>query len=479
MRRSIFLKYFWFCASIIIVGVVILGTITLIFSANYFKNEKKTILTTNARRFAKITNNAIINNQIDSYNIQSLISTYEILSKTIDANITLINADGVTIVCTEPYPCNHTTFKLPATALQKLSKGEYFEFGDFFDTFKETQYVAVVPIIKYNQTIGYICCATPAASQKGYFFAIFRTIVISSIIVLVLAAIVIYFISGKLAEPLRQISDVAKRFGKGDFSKKLAIKGQDEVSQLALALNKMAKELSYSELMRRSFVANVSHELRTPMTTISGFIDGILDGTIKPEEQKKYLSIVSTETKRLSRLVQSMLNLSRIEAGEFSLNITSFNIVDTICRTLFNFENTIEEKNVKIIGLDIDKITVDADEDLIHQVVYNLIENAVKFVNINGFISFEFHQSEDKIFVRIKNSGDGISSDELYKIFHKFYKTDVSRGLDKKGIGLGLYLAKMCLRLHNGDIRASSVVGQYTQFEFFLPRLNSTQQDNQ
>ena len=193
-----------------------------------------------------------------------------------------------------------------------------------------------------------------------------------------------------MVRPLREMSVAAKKFGQGDFTSRIEVTSDDEIGQLAMALNNMAQSLSQLESMRRSFVANVSHELKTPMTSIGGFIDGILDGTIPRSEEKKYLRIVSEEVQRLSRLVRSMLNLSRIEAGELKLNRQQLNIVDTICQTLFTFEQSIEQKRLDIRGLDVGKVMVDADADLIHQVVYNLIENAVKFVSEDGYLMFSF-----------------------------------------------------------------------------------------
>ena len=168
------------------------------------------------------------------------------------------------------------------------------------------------------------------------------------------------------------------------------------------------------------------------MTSIGGFIDGILDGTIPKSEEKKYLRIVSEEVQRLSRLVRSMLNLSRIEAGELKLNCQQLNIVDTICQTLFTFEQSIDQKGLDIRGLDVGKVMVDADADLIHQVVYNLIENAVKFVSDHGYLLFNFYTEGGMTYIGIRNSGEGLSKEEIPRVFDRFYKTDRSRGMDKK-----------------------------------------------
>ena len=205
------------------------------------------------------------------------------------------------------------------------------------------------------------------------------------------------------------------------------------------------------------------------MTSIAGFIDGILDGTIGPDKQAHYLRIVSDEVKRLSRLVRSMLNLSRIEAGELKVQTTQFDVLEVICETVFSFEQSINQKRLDIRGLDNDKVMVEADPDLIHQVVYNLIENAVKFVNEGGYLEFSFNSDSRMTYVGVRNSGEGLAKDEIPRVFDRFYKTDRSRGMDKNGVGLGLYLVRSIINLHGGDIIVKSTPGEYTEFIFSVP----------
>ena len=222
--------------------------------------------------------------------------------------------------------------------------------------------------------------------------------------------------------------------------------------------------------MRRDFISSVSHELKTPMTTISGFVDGILDGTIPPEQQGKYLRIVSDETKRLSRLVNSMLQLSRLESGTTKVNKTTFNLSDMIISVFLSFEQRIEEKHLEISGLDMLKpLSLTADRDLIYQVIYNLTENAIKFTPEGGVITVTSKAEKQKVKFSIRNSGEGLRQQEMAKIFERFYKTDRSRSKDKTGMGFGLYIVKTILSLHNGKIAVSSVLGEYTQFDVTLP----------
>jgi signal transduction histidine kinase len=232
----------------------------------------------------------------------------------------------------------------------------------------------------------------------------------------------------------------------------------------------MAKDLATLESSRRSFVANVSHELKTPMTTIGGFIDGILDGTIEKEKEPYYLGIVSDEVKRLSRLVTSMLNMSKIEAGELNIKPSRFDISEQIFKTVLAFEQLIQKKNINILGLDqMKNLYLSADEDMINQVIYNLVDNAVKFTPPLGVIEISAYEENESAVVRIKNSGSGISSEEIGKVFERFYKVDKSRSYDVRGAGLGLYIVKSIIELHGGTISVSSVENMYTEFVFRLP----------
>ena len=224
------------------------------------------------------------------------------------------------------------------------------------------------------------------------------------------------------------------------------------------------------ETMQRSFIANVSHELKTPMTTIAGFLDGILDGTIPPEKQAQYMQIVSNEVKRLSRLVHSILNLSRIDSGEVKMNTVRFDLTDVVGTVLVSSEQRIEDKGLHITGMEeCGKMEMFGDYDLMSQVLYNLLDNAIKFTNEGGDIDIRLHSGEGRIYVKIRNTGAGIPADEMPRIFQKFYKSDRSRSLDKNGMGLGLYIVKSIIRLHGGEVAVRSVEGEFTEFSFWVP----------
>ncbi len=473
MQKSIFAKYFSVCAAIIIISITVLGAVLLAFASQYFKNEKYTLLSTNvdmAARMAK--NDTQVNLTTGNYEVSldTVAISFSVLSSATEANFFLTDSSGKTLYCTEEEPCVHTTYKVPEAILSITQQSGYQATGTFGGIYKEAYYTVGVPFRSDSGTLlGFVFAATPANTLNVFLVEIFKIFLVSSVTVLLFSSIILYFSTRQMVKPLREMSVAAKRFGQGDFSARIQVHGEDEVAQLALSLNNMANSLSIQENMSRSFVANVSHELKTPMTSIGGFIDGILDGTIPPDKEKHYLQIVSDEIKRLSRLVRSMLNMAKIEAGEMKLNYSSFNIVDTICQTVFSFEQQIDAKHLEVRGLDHEKLLVEADPDLIHQVIYNLTENAVKFVNDGGYLEFNLTKENGFVIVGVKNSGQGLAKDELPHVFDRFYKTDKSRSLDKNGVGLGLYIVKSIVNLHQGDIMVRSIQGEYTEFVFSIP----------
>ena len=232
----------------------------------------------------------------------------------------------------------------------------------------------------------------------------------------------------------------------------------------------LADEVKNANETSHTFIANVSHELRTPITTIGGFVDGILDGTIPKSRQQEYLILVSKEIKRLTILIRSMLNMTKFEAGTLKPNFSETNLTELVIQTVLMFEKRIESKHLEIIGLDSERLIAEADPDLIQQVIYNLVENAVKFVNDNGTLTFTFEEAQNMTFISIKNTGEGLKESEIPQIFDRFYKTDASRGKDSTGLGLGLSISRDIIRIHNGRIAVRSVYGEYTEFVVKLPK---------
>ncbi len=319
---------------------------------------------------------------------------------------------------------------------------------------------------------GLILISTPIAGVQSFLSELIKTMVISFLWITLAAVVVSIFISERITSPLKELEKAAKSYSHGNFDVQVAETGVDnEVAALAGAFNEMSKVIKENEMQRRSFLGSVSHDMRTPMTSIAGFVDGILDGTIPPEKQEYYLKIVSAETHRLSRLVNSLLDITRIQSGERKFNMAEFDLCELLRLVLISMEAQIEAKNLEIeFDPCADKCTVFADSDGIHQVAYNIIHNAIKFTDDGGKIKISIDKYEGKKYlVTIYNTGKGMKKEELPYVFDRFYKADPSRGLDKSGAGLGLFIVKTILGSHGQKIWVESEEGKYCAFKFTLP----------
>lgn len=301
-----------------------------------------------------------------------------------------------------------------------------------------------------------------------------ETILSTAFLVLVAAMIAVYCISTRVISPLREMSIAAENFAKGSFETRVSVRGRDEVARLAVAFNHMADSLENLEKMRSSFIANVSHDLRTPMTTIAGFIEEIRSGVIPPEKQDHYLGVIETEVKRLSRLVASLLDLSRIQAGDRKFTMHPFDICEMGRQILISFEQPIEEKKLDVrFETEAERIMVSSDHDAIYQIFYNICHNAVKFSREGGMLRVRINETKErKIQVAVYNEGKGIAEEDLPFVFERFYKSDKSRGLDKSGLGLGLYISKTIMDAIGENISVESRENEFCEFTFTLRRAN-------
>ena len=298
-----------------------------------------------------------------------------------------------------------------------------------------------------------------------------RTVIIAAMVVIAATMIAVYIISVRTTEPLRQMSSAARRMADGDFDVRINVRGRDEVAELATAFNQMADSLETLEKMRNSFIANVSHDLRTPMTTIAGFIDGIRDGVIPPEQRDHYLEVIAVEVRRLSRLVTSLLDLSRLQAGDRKLTMRPVDICEMGRIILISFEQQIDAKELEVsFSCAQDRILVMADHDALYQVFYNLCHNAIKFSKTGGLLRITIDYFEEhRVMVSVYNEGEGIAEEDLPYVFERFYKSDKSRGLDKNGAGLGLFISKTIIKAHGEEIGVRGEHGRYCEFFFYLP----------
>jgi len=354
------------------------------------------------------------------------------------------------------------------------------EKGDFYGLFRETgwSWLVVQKPFKYaendgdEQVVAAIYLVTPISEVHKTRSTVYRFFIISILVSILISTFLVYFFSRRITKPLKEIRDAAKVISEGEFNKRLNIYSKDEIGELAKSFNQMAAALEKLEEMRKGFIANVSHELRTPMTSIKGFIEGILDNVIPQEKHKEYLEIVRNEVARLNRLVNDLLDLAKMESGGLQIVYTNFNINELIRRCIIKLESIITEKELEVIANFDEDTLVSADIDAIERVLINLIHNAVKFTPSGGIIGVntEVDNDGDKVIVSVADSGIGIAKEDLDRIWERFYKVDKSRSLDTVGTGLGLSIVKNIIMEHGEKIWVESEEGKGTTFYFTLKK---------
>lgn len=474
MRQRLFGKYFLAFMLIIILSLgTLMATLTLVYN-DYVADLKYDSLKKVSESVADFAGGQLhtIDEAADNKGLYYIIKN---LCAVNDSDVFVTNSYGIIKVCScEEFGingfCGHSGSKIPDSVIKGFGRKEPKGI-DNLDLYKEQQYFYSCKLVSKNdKQMGYVVAASSLASVKHLTKKVTRLFLFSSILPVVLMFFALYGMTVKISKPIKLMSDASKAMAGGDFSKRIPITSDDEIGELAASFNQMTNSISRLEETRKSFVANVSHELKTPMTTISGFVDGIIDGTIEPEKQNYYLNIVSEEIKRLSRMVQSMLSISKLESGEFALKYEKFDFRELLLRIVVSQEQRIEERKLEISGLDsIESITLNADKDLIYRVIYNLVDNAVKFTDEGGSISFLLSADSKDMDFKIRNTGKGIPQSELPLVFERFYKLDKSRSANKNSMGLGLYIVKTIVKSHGGTISVSSVENEFTEFEVKLP----------
>lgn len=361
---------------------------------------------------------------------------------------------------------------------QYSSDLEKFSTGDFYGLFKDTgvEWLTlsehfslgdVAPLNMEAKALLLIHTQIPGIYEIKKF--ILATFLLSGIIGGAIALLFVTLLSRHTIKPLNKMKLAARRVASGEFTERIQVKGNDEIAELAESFNHMILALENLEKMRRDFIGNVSHELRTPITTIKGFIEGILDGVIPAEKQTEYLTIVRDEVRRMQNLVNDLLDLAKTQDGKAILRFSDFDINELIRRCVINLQQSFIEKNLEFkADFESERMFVHADSDAIQRVLINLIDNAIKFTPENGEIRVKTTVEKDKAVISVEDTGKGIPKDELPYVFERFYKTDKSRSEDRKGAGLGLAIARNIIISHNETIKVESEEGRGSQFIFTL-----------
>lgn len=468
MKRSILKSLVLGGLCVVMLSFIIAGSFFFSILTDSAMDEKIKTLKQNVPKISELSSIAISSNSTPIISIYR--SVIDSITSNTEASIIVFDKSGTIVTVSGLNKSTYIGAPMNDNLAKPILKGEeYHKTGLLDDFFNEPTLTVGAPMYNNGEIFGGVVFNMPVPEIRSMNWRIFKNFVSMSLVALCFSVVLYYFISKRITKPIKNMSNAVTEFAKGNFERRVEYKGEDEIGELATNFNAMATSLENLENMRSSFVANVSHELRTPMTTISGFIEGILDGTISKDEQDKYLKIALDETKRLSRLVNDLLSISKMEGGEFQLNKTAFNINELVAQTLFKFETNINDKNIEVeLNLNDDVSDVLADSDAITQVVTNLLHNAVKFTPEDGNIWIRTWINGKKAYVEIKNLGQGIEHDKLKFIFDRFYKTDDSRSNDKNGVGLGLFIVKNLLNHHGEKIWVESEPDKYTKFVFSL-----------
>lgn len=345
----------------------------------------------------------------------------------------------------------------------KVMEGETVSRMNAVSLNQESNLVYVGIPLTYNDTVsGVIMAFSPITEMEVFISEVLKIIGIILVIVILIGTIAILRISVKISEPITEISNYARRIGKGEEVPDVEIASNDEIGMLAASFNEMKKEIAVSEQMRKEIVANVSHELRTPLTSIIGFIKGILDGVIPVEDHEKYLSIVYNEANRLKELTKDIVDVAKLESGSISLNKEKFNLNELTKEVYTEMEELVKEKNLEFILEELKSdISIYADKARIRQVLINIINNSIKFTE-KGYIKLVLNEENDKACISIEDTGSGIKEDKIAYLFDKFYTAN-DYGNATNGAGLGLNIVKNIVDLHGGSIEVLSTVGKGTR----------------
>lgn len=480
MFKSVFTKYITAFMLIIIVSFAMM--ITIIASVvNTYSGQLKDDMISRATQSAV----EYLENQLETYDLVDLPSlsmiygerlgpVLDVVAGSAEDIFLLVTDNSGKIVMTGGAESDaYTGRSIPRTVMDEINNGVEVRQRDTLDGLFSAPYlVHASPIFLDDFTVvGTVFVCSSSMTLNPLIEVMVKTVIMASLWVMLAALIAVYFISDRIISPLKAMSRAAKSFAAGKFDVRVPVSGRDEVAELAVAFNHMAESLSGLEGMRNSFMANVSHDLRTPMTTISGFIDGMLAGAIPPEKHEYYLGVISTEVKRLARLVASLLDISRMQAGDRKFNMTPFDICEMARQIIISFEQKLEAKRLDVEFLcDQDKMFVLADHDAIYQILYNICDNAVKFSREGGKyrVSLRLGEKDKKVHVTVFNEGQGIAPEDIPNVFERFYKSDKSRGLDKTGVGLGLFIAKTIIASHHEEIWVESDYGENCAFHFTL-----------
>lgn len=466
MRRTLYLKFLLAYLIFGIFGFTVVATFVSSMTKDHLIKQKSESMYEEATLIANTY-------AVDLYNNATSLDTVkkqlDALDKYIGATFWIINPSGRMIIGSD-MPLNIEQETIVEGFDPTVTGTGYYVKGTFFDYFKEEYISVFAPITADFKVKGYVVIHYAMSNIDTELNGLLSIDYLLLVILFLLSLIILIFFTEMVYLPLRKITEATEQYASGNMHYELQMDPDDEIGYLGSSLAYMAQEIARSEDDQKKFVANVSHDFRSPLTSIKGYLEAMLDGTIPPEMHEKYLGIVLNETERLTKLTNGLLTLNNLNTAGMLLDISEFDINQEIRRVVASFEGTCIKKAIAIeLVLTGERMPVRADLERIKQVLYNLVDNAIKFSHPDSIIKIETAERHSKVFVAVKDHGIGIPKDQLNQIFDRFYKSDLSRGKDKKGTGLGLSIAREIIRAHGENINVISTEGIGTEFNFSLP----------
>jgi len=492
MQRSLFDRIYIAFLVILIVSFVFLIFLVSYFARRSMISEKRQAMENEGSLIAAYTLPGYISGEYDK---EDLVQIFNFYAGTLKTDIWLLSANGTVVATSDYFGKRQTASATDAESLRvvtpppssifrveagfKLDK-RFYEIGTFHGTYNEKVLSVNVPVEMSSagktRIVGSVIMHSSMQSIDETMKYTHSASIVPCLFIIAISFIFLSVLSRKIIRPVKKLSVVAEEYSKGNFDVQTEISREDEVGQLAHSLEYMASELSKLEDYRRDFVSNISHDFRSPLTSIRGYVQAMLDGTIPPEKQERYLNIVLDETKRLTKLTQGLLDLNRLEIYGTYLKLSNFDFIDIIRSTLNTFEIKCIDRNIAIyLNNHAENTVVTADKTKIQQVVYNLIDNAIKFTPEGKKIYVTITETDDKLRISIRDEGIGMTENTQKKIWTRFYKDDASRGMDKQGTGLGLAITKEIIKAHNETIEVKSEVGKGSEFIFTLKKVKDTE----
>lgn len=466
MKKTLYLKFVLAYFIFGVFGFIIVTTFVPSMTREHLIREKTENLYSEATLIANTYAGGLYTNETSLETVKTQLDSLAVYMSSI---IRIINPSGRVVLDTNA-PLDVGNIVIIENFDPTIVNGSYYTVDHFFDTFDKDVISVYAPITTNYKVKGYVVIHSDMEDIEESCNSLLTISYITLAILFLLSLIILIFFTEIVYIPLRKITHATEQYASGNMHYEFQVESEDEIGYLAACLNYMASEIARSEDDQKKFVANVSHDFRSPLTSIRGYLEAMIDGTIPPEMYDKYLNIVLNETDRLTKLTNSLLTLNNLNTKGMLLDKTDFDINRVIRNTAASFEGTCRKKTIAIeMVLTGDVMYVNADMGKIQQVLYNLIDNAIKFSHHDSVIRIETSEKKNKLFVSVKDTGIGIPKDDQKLIWDRFYKSDLSRGKDKKGTGLGLSIVKEIIAAHGEHINLISTEGVGSEFIFSLP----------